>query len=235
VKTGWNEPGPRGARLFKFPTAEKFGLIWAFNGESAWWQLPDCGYPDEEIATDVRYDVPLMPVDPWVVCANTPDWSHFKFVHHVLFEEEDASERYVFTDHSLRYPLSGIMFDGKGPRVDLNVAIYGTSMFYFEGTMDGEWYALMNGFGMPRPGQTQNYFSFSVRKGDGSPEDLARIKALHDAAYRLGKVFVAMDRPILHNIRYSPGILTKQDQALARYLELVRRFPRSHASADFIK
>ena len=60
VKTGWGERGPRGARLFKFPTAEKFGLIWAFNGEAAWWNLPDCQYPDDQLATDVRYDVPTL-------------------------------------------------------------------------------------------------------------------------------------------------------------------------------
>lgn len=235
VKTGWGERGPRAARLFKFPTVEKFGLIWAFNGESPWWTLPDCRYPDDQLATYVRYDVPHMPVDPWVVCANTPDWSHFKFVHHMHFEERDANARYRFTDHSLEFRLKGVMFDGQGPEVDLDVGIYGTTMFYFQGTLDGEWYALMSAFGMPRPGVTQNFFSFSVLKGDGSPQSQAKVEALHTAGFQLGKVFTAMDRPILHNIRYAPGILTRQDESLARYLEMVRRFPRSHASGDFIK
>ena len=235
VKTGWGDRGPRNAQLFKFPTAEKFGLIWAFNGEAAWWNLPDCQYPDAELATDVRYDVPTLPVDPWVVCANTPDWSHFKFVHHMVFDEADTSSRYRFTDHSLEFKLKGRMFDGQGPAVELDVGIYGTTMFYFQGTLDGEWYALMSGFAMPRPGVTQNFFSFNVLKGDGSPAAQAKVKALHTAGFQLGKVFTAMDRPILHNIRYSPGILTKQDESLARYLELVRGFPRSHASAEFIK
>ena len=235
VRTGWGEHGPRNARLFKYPTVEKFGLIWAFNGESAWWSLPDCQYPDSELATDVRYDVPTLPVDPWVVCANTPDWSHFKFVHHVLFDEKDANSRYRFTDHSLEFRLAGTMFDGTGPRMDLDVGIYGTTMFYFQGMLDGNWYALMSAFAMPRPGVTQNFFSFSVLKGDGSPEAQAKVKALHSGGFQLGKVFTAMDRPILHNIRYSPGILTRQDESLARYLEIVRKFPRSHAGGDFIK
>jgi len=43
------------------------------------------------------------------------------------------------------------------------------------------------------------------------------------------------DRPILHTIKYSPGTLTRSDRALARYLEMVRKFPRAHPSADFIK
>ena len=32
------------------------------------------------------------------------------------------------------------MFDGQGPAVELDVGIYGTTMFYFQGTLDGEWY-----------------------------------------------------------------------------------------------
>jgi nitrite reductase/ring-hydroxylating ferredoxin subunit len=235
VKTGWGERGPRNARLFKYPTVEKFGLIWAFNGESAWWDLPDCQYPAEQLATDVRYDVPTMPVDPWVVCANTPDWSHFKFVHHVIFDEKDTSSRYRFTDHSLEFRLEGTMFDGTGPRMELDVGIYGTTMFYFQGMLGGDWYALMSAFGMPRPGVTQNFFSFSVLKGDDSPEAKAKVQTLHTQGFQLGKIFTAMDRPILHNIRYQPGILTKQDETLARYLELVRKFPRSHAGGDFIR
>jgi len=74
-----------------------------------------------------------------------------------------------------------------------------------------------------------------VLKADGSPQPQAKVEALHTAGFQLGKVFTAMDRPILHNIRYAPGILTRQDESLARYLEMVRRFPRSHASGDFIK
>ena len=235
VKTGWGERGPRNARLFKYPTVEKFGLIWAFNGDNAWWDLPDCQYPAEQLATDVRYDVPTMPVDPWVVCANTPDWSHFKFVHHVIFDEKDTSSRYRFTDHSLEFRLEGTMFDGTGPRMELDVGIYGTTMFYFQGMLGGDWYALMSAFGMPRPGVTQNFFSFSVLKGDGSPEAQEKVHTLHTQGFQLGKIFTAMDRPILHNIRYQPGILTKQDETLARYLELVRKFPRSHSGGDFIR
>ena len=33
------------------------------------------------------------------------------------------------------------------------------------------------------------------------------------------------DRPILHTIKYSPGTLTRSDRALARYLEMVRKYP----------
>jgi hypothetical protein len=43
------------------------------------------------------------------------------------------------------------------------------------------------------------------------------------------------DRPILHGLRYRPRNLTSSDAVLGRYLQMVRRFPRSHAGADYIR
>jgi hypothetical protein len=87
---------------------------------------------------------------------------------------------------------------------------------------------------MPAPGVTQNYFSIGVPKGDGSAESDARIAFLHQALFMMGKKMVQEDRPILHTLKYWPGAMTRSDQALARFLDLVRAFPRSHHSNDFI-
>ena len=235
VRTGSGDPPPRNACLFNFPTAEKFGLIWAFNGESPWWQIPDFPVPEDQLAIDVRYDVPTMPVDPWVVCANTPDWQHIKVVHRLEFDHSNLYERIEWTAHSMRYGFSARMENGAGPEIEYQVGVFGTSMFHLHGTLNGMWYAVLTAFGMPAPGVTQNYFVLCVRKGDGSAASNAQIQQLHEFLYRLGKRMTNDDRPILHNIRYAPGSLTPADRALARYLEFVRRFPRSHASADFSK
>ena len=74
-----------------------------------------------------------------------------------------------------------------------------------------------------------------VKKGDGSPESELQIEQLHEFIFKLGKSMTDDDRPILHTIKYAPGTLTKADRALARYLDMVRKFPRTHPSADFIK
>ncbi len=235
VRTGIGDPPPANACLFRFPCVEKFGLIWAFNGASPWWDIPDFPVPEHDLAIDVRYDVPVMPVDPWVVCANTPDWQHIKVVHRLDFDSTDLFERIEWTKHSMRYAFSGRMEHGTGPEIEYNVGVYGTSIFHLHGTLNGMWYAVMTAFGMPSPGVTQNYFVLCVRKGDGSPESDAQIRMTHDFLFQLGKQMTNDDRPILHNIRYTPGTLTRADRALARYLELVRQFPRSHVSEDFIK
>jgi hypothetical protein len=143
-------------------------------------------------------------------------------------------KRVKFTDHSMEYSFSGRMTQENNEEVNYNVGIFGTSMFHVHGTRNGLWFSILTAFGLPRPGMTQNYFAICLKKGDGSPESDARIKFMHDALFQMGRRMVAEDRPILHNLKYTPGAMTKSDQALARFLDLVRRFPRSHHSADFI-
>ena len=41
VKTGIGDPPPKTARLFRFPVAERFGIIWAFNGYEPLFDLPE--------------------------------------------------------------------------------------------------------------------------------------------------------------------------------------------------
>ncbi|NJN52877.1 MAG: hypothetical protein HC809_15055, partial [Gammaproteobacteria bacterium] len=54
----------------------------------------------------MNYDVPALPVDPWVVCANTPDWQHLKAVHRMQFDHEWLYDKIAWTDHSMEYDLS---------------------------------------------------------------------------------------------------------------------------------
>ena len=233
-KTGIGDVPPKNARLFKFPCVEKFGLVWAFNGLEPWWALPEFPVPEKDLAIDVRYDVPAIPVDPWVICANTPDWQHIKIVHHVDFDTSDMFKRIKFTDHSMQYSFNGRMTEDKNEEVSYNVGIFGTSLFHLHGTRNGQWFSVLTAFGLLRPGLTQNYIVIGLKKGDGSPESDAHIAFMHSALFQMGRRMIAEDRPILHTLKYAPGAMTKSDQALGRFLDLVRGFPRSHYSADFI-
>jgi hypothetical protein len=54
----------------------------------------------------------------------------------------------------------------------------------------------------------------------------------------LHRRFLAManeDLELLSTAHYSPGALTRHDEALARYLEMVRRYPRANPAAEFIR
>lgn len=234
-KTGLGDPPPKTACLYKFHTVEKFGLVWAFNGDEPWWEIPEYPKAEEEISFSVSYDVPVLPVDPWVVCANTPDWQHLKAVHRLEFDHEWLFDTIDWTDHSMEYDLEAKFDHGEGPPLNARVGIYGTSFFRLHGEFMGQWIAALTAFHLVAPGRTQVYYSLGTTKSDGSPEDDARVAMTHDLLFRLGKSIITDDRPILHSLRYTPGVMTKSDRALAKYLSMVRNFPRSHDSSDFIK
>jgi phenylpropionate dioxygenase-like ring-hydroxylating dioxygenase large terminal subunit len=234
-RTGLGDPPPKTACLYRFHSVERFGLVWAFNGAEPWWQIPDYPKPDDEIAFMVSYDVPALPVDPWVVCANTPDWQHLKAVHRLQFDHEWLYDKIAWTDHSMEYDLDARFDRGDGPSLTARVGIYGTSFFRLHGEFMGQWIAALTGFHLLAPGQTQVYYSIGTTKSNGTPEDDARVAMAHAVLFRLGKSIVADDRPILHSIKYTPGVMTRSDRALAKYLGMVRNFPRSHDAADFIK
>lgn len=234
-KTGLGDPPPKTACLYKFHTVEKFGLVWAFNGDEPWWEIPDYPDPEDEIEFMLDYDVPPLPVDPWVVCANTPDWQHLQAVHRLQFDHKWLYDKIEWTDHSMEYDLDAKLEGGEGPPLVARVGIYGTSFFRLHGEFMGQKIYALTAFHLLEPGKTQVYYSLGTTKSNGTPEDDARVAMTHDILFRLGKSIVTDDRPILHSLKYSPGVMTESDKALNKYLQMVRTFPRSHDSSDFIK
>jgi len=234
-KTGIGDPPPKMACLYQFHVREKFGLVWVFNGAEPWWEIPDYPIPDSELDFFVDYDVPALPVDAWVVCANTPDWQHLRAVHRLEFDFENLFDRIDWTDHSLEYDLNARLEGGSGPPLNARVGIYGTSLFRLYGEFMGHRVCSLTGFHLMAPGKTQVFFSLGTTKSDGSEADNQRVAMVHHMLLQLGKSIIHDDRPILHSLKYVPGALTKSDRALSKYLGLVRDFPRSHDSSDFIK
>lgn len=226
------DPIPPRAKLFQFPTLERYGMIWAFNGKEAWWQVPDMPYPEDQLSIRVRYDAPLLPVDPWVICSNTPDWHHFTFVHRMKVDSERIAKTIKWTDHSMEFDMCGT-FNDNGIPFEFHVGIFGTSMFRLYGEINGEWMASFTPFGMPKPGTTQNHFITMFKKSPEITPEQEEFK--HMMMVALGKSITRDDQPILQTVRYRPGLLTKADAILSKYFELLRGFPRSHHSGEFIR
>jgi len=230
--TGIGDPPPPSARLFRFPTRERWGLVFAFNGEEASWELPDFPYPDHELLL-LTEAVPELPCDPWVVAANTPDIQHIKVLHSIKLNEADADINVRWTDHSMLYDMSGT--HRAGQPISLKVGIYGTNFFAQSGEIAGRWLGVMAPMGIPRPGFTQTFFVIAAHKGTGTAEDLAAAKAHAQFGLELERKVLAEDYSVLRRIRYRQGALTKSDKILARFLDYVRKFPRVHPSAPHIR
>jgi nitrite reductase/ring-hydroxylating ferredoxin subunit len=226
LRTGAGDPPPPSARLFRFPTTERFGVVYAFNGESATWDVPGFEYSDDTLLWRSVYFDQDFAVDPWVICCNTPDMQHIRVVHGIRFNS-DPADAVEWTDHSMLYDFDGV--HAHGDHIRLRVGIYGTSIFYQSGTMAGRWFGFLSPMGLPRPQLTRAFLTLAVKRDDQDAE--AFLQAVIDLERRV----VSEDRRILETIRFRPGSLTASDSTLARFLHYLKQYPRAHPARDFIR
>ncbi|WP_425409905.1 aromatic ring-hydroxylating oxygenase subunit alpha [Hyphococcus sp.] len=233
VKTAIGDPAPTKARLFKFPTKEQYGVVWAFNGETPDFDIPSFELPDEKLAIRVFRFPELLNCDPWVFAANTPDMQHFKVVHKTEFATEDPHDSVTWDDYGFRYKV--IAAHQQGVPIEWTVGIRGTSVFWQEGPYGDFWIGGMVGFGLPTPGKHELFAILALEKGDGSAEFEAQLEENFGVAEMLMNRTIGEDIDILNTIKYCPGTLTAGDRTLGKFLQFLRRFPRAHPSGAFIK
>jgi phenylpropionate dioxygenase-like ring-hydroxylating dioxygenase large terminal subunit len=230
ARTGIGDPPPPAACLFVFPSQEKFGIVWAYNGVEPHYQLPDFPYPEGELVIHTLLLDEVMDVDPWVLCCNTPDMQHIKVLHGVQFSHEDPSEAVEWTPHSMLYDFSGV--HKQGEKIENRVGIYGTSLYYQHTVFDGRWFGFMAPFGMPAPKKSQTFMIVAARRDMGPPE---MVDQFIDFIVNLEKQIVLEDIAIMQSIRFAPAVMTKSDRTLGRFFSYLRAFPRAHPSAAYIR
>jgi phenylpropionate dioxygenase-like ring-hydroxylating dioxygenase large terminal subunit len=223
VKTGSGDPAPRNACLFVFPTEERFGIIWVFNGEAPLFALPTFPHPDEDLVMGHPYTPQILNSDPWVFCANTPDRQHAVSVHKMKQVEENFHDNCKWDEFGFYFTYLGR--DQDDIPMETTLAIRGTSIFYRSGQHGDFWRGSIVGFGIP--GQMSMLASNFVLKGPKAEEQLEFTNAV--SRRTLGE-----DRDIINTVHYRPGAMTKEDRSLARFLQYVRNYPRAHPSAEFI-
>ncbi len=228
VSTGVGDPPPPGAHLFRYPTTEQFGIVWAWNGLEPSWELPGFPYATEDLAVRTLVLDELLPVDPWVLCCNTPDVQHIRALHGIQFDGGDPEVEW--TDHSMLYEFSG--FHKAGEQIDNRVGIFGASLYYQSTDFAGRWFGFLAPFGIPEPGKVQTYFVVAARRDQGSPEE---VEAFLDQIVELERQIVTEDEGIMRTIRFRPGTLTKSDRILAEFFRYLRKRPRSHRGGPFIR
>ena len=230
-KTGIGDPAPNNACIYVFPTKERWGIVFAFNGDNPTWDLPDFIYPDEELLIEVSPPI-QFDADPWVFACNTPDVSHLKLVHGLKTDDPVPDAEVKWFDHGFSYHYNALHWGDKPISWDLG--IHGTSIFIQEGTLEGQWFGITVPFGMPTPGKSIAYFVNVVHRGSGSELDLIKAKEWLRVTSNLEVTFGLQDLAILNSIHFKPGSLTKTDKFLGKFLDFLRAFPRAHPSRDFI-
>ncbi|WP_428245342.1 Rieske 2Fe-2S domain-containing protein [Ferrovibrio sp.] len=226
VKTGIGDRPPPRACLFKFPTRERYGIIWVFNGEEPLFELPDFPYPDDQLEMlNYKAERPLRS-DPWVFAANTPDIQHLKVVHKMQFQVSDPHELMIWHDYGVEFPYKAL--HQGNVQMENTAAIRGTSIFYRWGKYGDFWRGTITGFGLPRPGHNMVFNCNVVLKGPQAQEQLENLLVV-------SKRTISEDWELLDGISFREGMLTPGDRSLARFLQYLRGYPRAHPSAEFIR
>lgn len=248
VKIAAGDHPPSAARLFKFPTVERWGLIFAFNGDEPLYPLPDFWsydygrrFDDSELHILMRKvshwpghpDRTAAPVDPWMIMTNTLDLQHLRVLHQIKFDDDPPPEMFRWEPHRVTYNLQAQHW-GDVP-VAFTFAIHGNNHFYQSTDYGGRWFGIMEVTALPRPGLTDAWFVVAVEKEvpSGPPNAVERKWA--DEMMEMELEFYRQDASVLQAAHFNVGMLTRSDRVLAKHLEYLQGQPRAHPSAEFIR
>jgi phenylpropionate dioxygenase-like ring-hydroxylating dioxygenase large terminal subunit len=216
---------PPRARLFTFPVAEKWGLIWAFNGEKPLYDLPHFPtFSEEQIAHSVFECAPL-PVPPWLIVGNTHDFQHVKAVHHAIMEKEPED-----------FDVTGLTVEFKNEVTDPHLGfskqhfkLFGTNTVAFENRFASMLIMSMYSATPINGGKTKGYTVTATPNMPGID-----VKAILERGEAFGKRIMAEDDPLLYTIRFKPEMPIAADRHLMLWLQRAARFPAAHPSKPFI-
>ena len=220
-----SEKIPKAARMFKYPTVEKWGLIWAFNGATPLFDVPefvDYAEPDLDLRTAEAFD---LPVEPWVPFTNSMDFQHLRVLHGLKIEcDPDAID---VGDYRIQYD---VRFEDPNLGVfDQRIRVTGTNTIALAGRLNGM-AILSMATGTPTPdGRTHGWSVTATPKAEGSDAEREQRLQIGEAFF---KRLIDEDTPIMQTIRFHDGLLIDADRALARFLQYVRRFPTARPAAD---
>ena len=231
ARTGVGDKAPNWACLYPFPVLERYGLIWAFNGDEPLFDMIEFEYPDADLLAHA-FEIGVYKCDGWVFAANTPDIQHSRSVHMLQFQGPEPHETMEWSDYGFRMKLQAI--HQQGEKLEWVAGIQGSSIFFQQGLIDDWWIGVVSGFSCPRPGEHVVFTTVLVKKGDGTPEGDRLAREHLDYGVALLDRTAAEDKDVLNTIHYAPGALTRADRSLVRYLDLIRNFPRANPAADFL-
>ena len=203
---------PPGARIWTYPSAEAWGLIWAFNGEVPLFPPPRIPDIDE---CELSYETHLRgtrALDPWVAISNGLDFQHLRTLHGL---QAVTPETVTVRDYSIEYRVESTGAVQHG-------LVTGVNTFSQHLTIGAEDpFMLFSGAPIAH-GRTMGFYVYGVPKSEPHATT-GELDRLREFVERL----LAEDAPVLDTIRFRPGVLVAADRHLARFFQYVRKFPRA--------
>lgn len=211
---------PNGARVYNYPAAERWGIVWAFNGETPLYGLPEFPNVAEEDLVFLAGWHGLRPVEGYIGSSNFVDFQHLEWVHGVKNPLPDSIvyEDYLVKVHQTSPERSGDSY------------LYGCTWlalnFHYN---DGSDRFFMAGSSQVAPGLGDAFYVVAIRREEAEKlgEQAAQEVLQKKIAY-LKKLY-SEDEPILFSIRFRGrrGKLVESDAHLARALRYFEKYPRA--------
>lgn len=231
VSTGVGAPPPPHAAIFAFPTAERYGLVWAFNGEEPLWELPQLQRGEDRLVIAERD--PNFGCDPFVITGNTFDWHHFSMLHDFTDVDPMSLDDVKWNAFTCGYSFTGRHWQGEPVAYDIDVL--GTNIYLQQGTLDGRWYATVFAGAIDGPGKFRSFMQLLVEPADDTPQAATAAHYLSETFADLEMRFAVQDEAVLQHIHFGPGVLLPDDRPFTMYLNYLRRYPRGNPARDYLR
>lgn len=219
-------PIPKAARVFSYPAAERFGAIWAYNGEHPRFDPPTIrDYEEDDLLVHARR-TNVFTVAPFLSIGNTFDFMHLRYVHDLDFQIEPEDVRYV-DDHHIELEIPFVSPE-TGP-FEQRIRVTGTNAVSFQTVTDHTTIGLFTS--TPVGTTAQTYYIAAVPKDPAlSQADLEKRLAEQET---FGDDLLVDDARTLTGIDFKVGTLVAGDRAMATYLQWVHKFPCADPARDF--
>ncbi len=215
---------PERARLFSFPTQERFGLIWAFNGEEPLYDLPAFPtVPTNQIVSRV-FQIEPLPVPPYVILSNTHDFQHVAIMHGATMDHEpqefDVQEHTIEFENEVHDPTLGV--------TQQHFKIFGTNTLTLA-NRTGPILLLSLFTATPiNKGLTTGYTVTGTLASAPDPERII------DHGEHFARTIMEDDNPVLKTMRFRPDTPIAADRALMRWFRRAAAYPAAHPSRELI-
>lgn len=236
TRTGSGDAVPPRAALFAYPTVERWGMIFAFNGVEPLFPFPALQRPESSLVMR-HVDVDITACDAYMLTANTFDWAHFGMLHDFYGDPDLPDPDIRWEAHNCGFTFRGKHWLGEKVVYDLN--INGTNIYMQQGTIElhdrEQWYCMLLPIAQNGPLDSAPTMIVATEKGDGSKEAQTRADYLLDRLVQMELKFVEQDKAILNSIHFGPSYLTKSDKPFAQFLDYLDRFPRANPGMNYLR
>ena len=212
---------PPGARVFTYPSAEAWGLIWAFNGETPLFDVPRMPGAEEGELIFEAHRRGTRPVDFWIATANAVDFQHLRSLHKLPAADPDMI-------NASKYGME-FQYQDEVPGFFIRHGrITGTNTFTLRGRHAGNEIFMMFSGAPVSHGKSMAYYGVGMRRANaaalgGEPAVHKCLSGLRDFIDKLAEE----DTPIFNTIRFRKGVLVASDRYLSRFFKYVGEFPRA--------